>query len=88
MAEISTSFSNIRILWTYREGNARFWRDPWKKQRFALLETRKPEGNRFWNDKKAIKSHFIRNLNEWRGSADPPRTGYRVKWQWLLKWSA
>jgi hypothetical protein len=47
-----------------------YWRDHWKAQRLALLESRKEEGKNFWNDKKAIKSHFIRDLNEWRVFAE------------------
>lgn len=53
---------------TVREST--YWRDHWKKQRLALLESRKSEGNSFWNDKKAITSHFIRDLNEWRAFAE------------------
>jgi SAM-dependent methyltransferase len=56
-----------------------FWRDQWKQQRLALLETRKSEGNSFWNDKKAIKSHFIRDLNEWREFAEARIAGMGIK---------
>jgi hypothetical protein len=34
-----------------RGENARFWPDQWKQQLLALIETRKSEGNRFWDDK-------------------------------------
>jgi len=56
-----------------------FWRDQWKQQRLALLESRKGEGNSFWNDKKAVRSHFIRDLNEWREFAEARIAGMRVK---------
>ena len=56
-----------------------FWRDQWRQQRLALLETRKSEGNSFWNDKKAIKSHFIRDLNEWREFAEARIAGMGIK---------
>jgi SAM-dependent methyltransferase len=56
-----------------------FWRDQWKQQRLALLETRKSEGTSFWNDKKAIKSHFIRNLDEWRDHAEARIAGMGIK---------
>ena len=45
----------------------------------ALLETRKSEGNSFWNDKKAIKSHFIRDLNEWRDTAETRIAGMGIQ---------
>lgn len=56
-----------------------YWRDRWKAQRLALLESRKDEGKSFWNDKKAIKSHFIRDLNEWRGFAEARIDGMGIK---------
>jgi len=59
--------------------NQTCWRDCWRQQRLALLETRKSEGNSFWNDKKAIKSHFIRNLDEWRDHAETRIAGMGIK---------
>ncbi|MDD1701452.1 MAG: methyltransferase domain-containing protein [Methanoregula sp.] len=56
-----------------------YWRDRWKQQRLALLETRKNEGNSFWNDKKAIKTHFIRDLDEWREFAEARISGMGIK---------
>ena len=56
-----------------------FWRDQWKQQRLAILETRKSEGTSFWNDKKAIKTHFIRDLNEWREFAEARIAGMGIK---------
>lgn len=56
-----------------------YWRDRWRQQRLALLEARNSEGNSFWNDKKAIKSHFIRNLNDWRDHAEARIAGMGIK---------
>ena len=56
-----------------------YWRDRWRQQRLALLETRKSEGNSFWNDKSAIKKHFIRDLNEWREQAEARIAGMGIK---------
>ena len=56
-----------------------YWRDRWRQKRLALLETRKSEGNSFWNDKKAIKSHFIRDLNEWRDTAETRIAGMGIR---------
>jgi len=56
-----------------------YWRDRWQRKRLALLETRKTEGNSFWNDKKAIKSHFIHDLNEWRDMAETRIAGMNVR---------
>lgn len=56
-----------------------FWRDQWKMQRLALLETRKSEGTSFWNNKKAIKNHFIQNLDEWRDHAETRIAGMGIK---------
>jgi SAM-dependent methyltransferase len=56
-----------------------FWRDRWKEQRLALLETRKSEGTSFWNDKKAVKNHFIRELNEWRDHAEARIAGMLIR---------
>ena len=60
-------------------GQNTYWRDRWKEQRLALLESRKNEGTSFWNDKKAIKSHFIRDLNEWREFAEARIEGMGIK---------
>lgn len=56
-----------------------FWRDRWKEQRLSLLESRKNEGTSFWNDKNAIKSHFIRDLNEWRAFAESRIDGMKIQ---------
>lgn len=56
-----------------------YWRDRWKTQRLALLETRKAEDNSFWNDEKAIKKHFIGDLNEWREQAEVRIAGMGIK---------
>ena len=56
-----------------------YWRDRWRQKSLALLETRKSEGNSFWNDKKAIKSHFIRDLNEWRDTAETRIAGMGIR---------
>ena len=61
------------------ERESAYWRDRWKAQRLALLESRKDEGKSFWNDKKAIKSHFIRDLNEWRTFAEARLDGMGIK---------
>jgi SAM-dependent methyltransferase len=55
------------------------WRDRWKAQRLALLESRKNEENSLWNDKKGIKKHFIRDLNEWRDQAETRIAGMGIK---------
>jgi SAM-dependent methyltransferase len=55
------------------------WRDRWRQQRLCLLETRKAEGNSFWNDQKAIKKHFIRDLDEWRVQAEARIAGMGIK---------
>ena len=55
------------------------WRDRWKAQRLALLESRKAEGSSFWNDKKAVKKHFIGDLNEWRDHAEARIAGMGIK---------
>ena len=56
-----------------------YWRDRWQQQRLALLEARNSEGNSFWNDKKGIKKHFIRDLNEWREQAEARIAGMGIK---------
>ena len=56
-----------------------YWRDRWKAQRLALLESRKNEGNSFWDDKKGIKKHFIQNLDEWRDQAEARIAGMGIK---------
>jgi SAM-dependent methyltransferase len=58
---------------------ATYWRDRWKQQRLTLLESRKNEGTSFWNDKKAIKKHFIGDLNEWREFAEARISGMGIK---------
>lgn len=64
---------------TYAPLPATYWRDRWKQQRLTLLESRKNEGTSFWNDKKAIKKHFIGDLNEWREFAEARISGMGIK---------
>ncbi|HNX16956.1 MAG TPA: class I SAM-dependent methyltransferase [Methanoregula sp.] len=56
-----------------------YWRDQWQQQRLALLDSRKGEGSSFWNDKKAVRCHFIRDLNEWRDFAETRIAGMGIK---------
>ena len=48
-----------------------YWQDRWRAQRLARLAVLKKGGpDSFWNDKKRLSDHFIKNLNSWREGAE------------------
>jgi SAM-dependent methyltransferase len=48
-----------------------YWRDRWKQQRLARLAVmRHNSTDSFWNDRKRLSDHFIRNLDSWRREAE------------------
>lgn len=48
-----------------------YWQERWKQKRLARLAVpQKKSPDSFWNDKKRLSDHFIRNLNSWREGAE------------------
>lgn len=48
-----------------------YWQDRWRRQRLARLAVpgyASPDS--FWNNKKRLSDHFIKNLNSWRKEAE------------------
>jgi SAM-dependent methyltransferase len=48
-----------------------YWRNRWKELRLARLAGKKADSpDSFWNDKKRLSDHFMRNLDSWRKEAE------------------
>lgn len=59
---------------------ATFWRQEWKRQRLARTTARDQDSpDSFWNDKKRLSDHFIRNLDSWRKEAEERIDAMRVE---------
>lgn len=48
-----------------------YWSDLWRRQRRARLAVpRQDPPDSFWNNKKRLSDHFLKNLNSWRNEAE------------------
>ena len=48
-----------------------YWQEQWKQQRLARLEVpRHDSPDSFWNNRKRLSDHFIKNLDSWRKGAE------------------
>jgi SAM-dependent methyltransferase len=62
------------------EEPGRSWRGRWSQQRLACLAVSKKDSpDSFWNDRKRISEHFIRNLDSWRKEAEDRIAVMRVR---------